>query len=202
MRNIKHTNKQDWLKKIGANIKRERELAKLSQSQLMERIGRSAESYRVLGRWEKGTAEPQFSDMLALCIVFDCELGYLLGEHDCKTQAATDVQKETGLSESAIRVLSRRLEEGVIFSTTLSKMIEHPMFYYLVFDLAVWSHRLNKASETEGRCLEKVSSYAREIAPWGFAVLTQEDAAEYYLQKAKDNLREIAHDIWKSRGEE
>ena len=46
---------------------------------------------------------PQFEDMLKMCEVFDCELGYLLGEFDCKTREATDIQAKTGLSEKAIK---------------------------------------------------------------------------------------------------
>ena len=94
------------LEKVGEIIKREREAAKLSQSKLMGAVGRSPESYRLLGKWEKGIAEPLFSDMLALCNVFGCELAYLLGEQDCKTRAATDIHNETGLSEAAILLLS------------------------------------------------------------------------------------------------
>lgn len=103
---IKHItdDEYDWAS-IGKRIKREREEGGLTQSELMGKIGRSTESYRVLGRWEKGTARPQFSDMIELCKVFDCELGYLLCEYDCRTGRATDIQKETGMSESAIETL-------------------------------------------------------------------------------------------------
>jgi len=73
----------------------------------MGAIGRAPESYRVLGRWEKGAAKPELDDLVSLCKVFGCEIGYLLGEHDCKTRSTTDIQAETGLSEGAIAELRR-----------------------------------------------------------------------------------------------
>ena len=106
MGNFKHTIRYDW-KRIGQRIKKERDAAKLSQSQLMDKIGRSPESYRVLSRWEKGTAKPEFRDMVELCNVFDCELGYLLCEYECKTRETTDIQEATGLLETAIEKLNQ-----------------------------------------------------------------------------------------------
>lgn len=43
---------------------------------------------------------PQFEDMLKMCEVFDCELGYLLGEFNCKTREATDIQAKTDYLKS------------------------------------------------------------------------------------------------------
>ena len=55
--------------------------------------------------WENGKRVPPLNKMLLMCKFFDCELGYLLGEYDCKTRAASDIQNITGLSEETINVL-------------------------------------------------------------------------------------------------
>lgn len=96
----------NW-KKIGERMRKEREAFGFSQSKLMEEIGRSPDSYRVLGRWEKGKVEPQLTDMLALCDVFQCDIGYLLGEQSTKRHIAADFQEITGLNEKTIEILSK-----------------------------------------------------------------------------------------------
>ena len=61
-----------------------------------------------VGSWENMIGKgriPPLKDMLRMCELFNCELGYLLGEHDCKTRVATDVREEVGLSEKAFKVL-------------------------------------------------------------------------------------------------
>ena len=106
MGKYKHKNENDYnWERIGQRIKEERKDANLTQQELMAKIGRSGESYRELGKWENGKAKPQLSDILELCKVFDCEIGYLLCEYSCKSKIATDIQDVTGLSEEAIKKL-------------------------------------------------------------------------------------------------
>lgn len=85
--------------KIGDRIKQERGKAGKSQSDLGDYIGVKRQT---IAKWEHGKDIPQLSDLLRLCNLFGCELGYMLCEYDCKTRAATDIQAETGLSETAI----------------------------------------------------------------------------------------------------
>lgn len=94
----------NWVQ-IGERIKQERKKAGLSQSELMQKIGRSAESRQLLTKWEKGTSKLELPDLLNLCKVFDCELGYLLCEYNFKTREVTNIQEATGLSEKAIERL-------------------------------------------------------------------------------------------------
>lgn len=140
MGNYRHmeNSKEYWID-LGARIKMERTRMGLTQAALMEKIGRSPESYRVLGRWEKGRVRPEFSDMVELCRVFSCELGYLLGEHDCKTRAATDIRAETGLSEGAIQRLramrkDARFMELSIISLLINETNEADAVLQEVFD--------------------------------------------------------------------
>lgn len=101
-------------RQIGKRIKAEREALGLTQIELAEKIYIS--SYQTIGNWESGKKQknskerkfilPDLSDMLQLCDVFHCELGYLLCDYDCKTRTATDVKAVTGLSEEAINRIS------------------------------------------------------------------------------------------------
>ena len=89
--------------KIGNRIKQERNKAKKSQDELGDYIGVTRQK---VAKWEHGKDLPQLSDLLRLCNLFDCEIGYLLCEYDCKTKVATDIQTVTGLSETAINRIS------------------------------------------------------------------------------------------------
>lgn len=66
----------------------------------------NVQQYQTVSKWENGKVMPSLEKLLALCNIYKCELGYLLGEYDCKTRTATDIHKETGLSEIAISRLS------------------------------------------------------------------------------------------------
>lgn len=90
------------LKKIGERIQSERITADLSKVELAKEVGCSRQ---LIAKWEKGDGTLFLNEMLAMCNLFDCELGYLLCEYDCKTRTATDIHEETGLSEDAVNKL-------------------------------------------------------------------------------------------------
>lgn len=91
---------------IGKRIKEERiKVGFKSQGAFAEHMGYAYESRQTVANWEKGKTMPCFEDMLKMCEIFNCELGYLLCEYDCKKRNRTDVQAVTGLSENAIKVL-------------------------------------------------------------------------------------------------
>ena len=89
--------------KIGMRLRTERKNLKLTQEELASQLNIS--SRQRVARWENGTELPVLSDLLRMCDLFGCEIGYLLCDYDCKTRTATDIQKETGLSEAAINEL-------------------------------------------------------------------------------------------------
>lgn len=121
-------------KAIGQRIKNERQTLSLTQGDFAKKIGLSEESRQTIGKWENGKLLPQFEDMLKMCEVFDCELGYLLGEFDCKTREATDIQAKTGLSEKAIKKLLKINQDTSNHDilTSLDKLIEHEDFIVLL----------------------------------------------------------------------
>ena len=88
---------------IGEKIKTERVRKGWSQEQLGDRIHLSN---RQISKYEKGTTLPPLETLLDLCELFDCELGYLLGEEDYSegTRADTFLPKELGLSLEAIHI--------------------------------------------------------------------------------------------------
>lgn len=92
------------LTELGKRIQKTRKELKISQKQLAERIHRKRE---FISNIENGKSEPTLSDLFGMCELFQCELGYLLGdpEYKNKTRATTDFCRATGLSEKAVNKL-------------------------------------------------------------------------------------------------
>ncbi len=96
---------------IGERIRTQRKAHNLTQEQLCEKIN--------IGRTKlsncESASENEFEKILDLdillrmCNLFDCELGYLLGEHEEKTRICADIHKEIGLTEEAINKLKEKV---------------------------------------------------------------------------------------------
>lgn len=93
-------------KKIGERVRHEREVAGMTMEALAAEIGTTRQT---ISRWERGDGvEITLNMLVRLCNIFNCEMGYLLCEYDCKTRAATDIQRETGLSQTALEFMQER----------------------------------------------------------------------------------------------
>lgn len=77
----------------------------MTQSDLANELGVTRQT---VAKWERGDDMPSLSKCLELCNLFNCELGYLLCEYNCKTRMATDINRVTGLKEEAIEFLKQR----------------------------------------------------------------------------------------------
>lgn len=91
---------------IGKLIKAERKKHKMSQEQLGEEL-------RVTGKqisnYEHGKPMPPMEVLLKICKIFDCELGYILGEKDYSqgTKLKTIISNKTGLNIEAINAITQ-----------------------------------------------------------------------------------------------
>ena len=87
---------------IGKLIKQEREKRGMTQAQLAAEL---FVTNKQISNYERGKPIPPLDKLLDLCAVFDCELGYLLGEEDYQneTQVKTTVCKSTGLTMDSIQ---------------------------------------------------------------------------------------------------
>lgn len=85
-----------------------------SQGNLAVALGLDSTSRTTIRKWERGEVLPPLDHLLKMCELFGCELGYLLGEHDLPTRTATDIQKETGLSNKAINSIQQCAEKEML----------------------------------------------------------------------------------------
>lgn len=95
----------------GRIIKKEREKRKLTQNQLAELIRISCKQ---ISKYEKGELLPPMNMLIALCKVFDCEIGYLLGEEDYTDGSKLDtvIHEKLGLTVESIEALKRITGSG------------------------------------------------------------------------------------------
>lgn len=91
---------------IGKNIKQERIKKKWSQEKLGQKIHTTGKQ---ISNYENGKTTPPIDVLFQLCEIFDCELGYLLGEENYSqgTQQLTIASNYTGLSPDAIEQITR-----------------------------------------------------------------------------------------------
>lgn len=137
--------------KIGERIRKERiEAGYKNQSDFAVALGLKEDSRQSVGSWENGIRFPSLDMFLKMCEIFECEIGYLLCEFDCKTKEETDIQKATGLSNKSIRRLflfrTRNKEKNAFFfNSPINSIIEHDSFVELLeaINKHVWSFNEN-----------------------------------------------------------
>ena len=87
--------------KISEKIKEKRKECRLSQNSLGKKIHVSGKQ---ISNYENGKLSPPIDVLFRLCDVFNCELGYLLGEetYSVGTQLDTAIENKTGLKKETI----------------------------------------------------------------------------------------------------
>ena len=146
---------------IGARIREERKKLKLTQSQFAEKMGLSSESRQTITNWETGKAWPHFDEFDKMCQLFDCDLSYLLCDHECRTRSVKDIHEITGLSNQAISVLmginGSQMHDLLI---TLSKILEHRDSAQLLraIHVHIWKYN-NRKLQIEDIDIDAVATY-------------------------------------------
>lgn len=158
------------LKKIGERIKQERCLAGYkSQSEFALALSYSEDSRQTISKWESGKKLPSLEDFIKMCELFECEIGYLLCEYDCKTKDATNIHNAIGLSEKAISILHHICESSYQDTiVSFSKFIEHEKFFSLLLAMHTHVFELSKKSpylmSEESNALAKVLNCSKQEA--------------------------------------
>ena len=170
------------IKKIASRLVVERKAHKLSQEDLAATL---KVNRNTLSSWETAYKDsdelPRTKHLLKLCELYNCELAYLLGEIDCKTRAATDIHRATGLTEKSIQVLTELIKAckdvfGIDYANMIIETGILGAFIQLVSMQAIvpqsvikrkgseFIHRLNKFEMNEYFHNELVPIIEKEIA--------------------------------------
>ena len=178
-------------RKIAARIKAEREAERFTKEELAKSLNVNRNTITAWERDDDKGRIPPLDDLLRMCDLFKCELGYLLGEYDCKTRVATDIQAKIGFSEKAIEKLIHNLEDEKNAHEILSHIIEHKDFFLVLAALTKFYYHYVRDDEVSA---EEMLEFLKKTPP-GIVVLNSTDAASFYIQQAKDILTVMAQDI-------
>lgn len=90
--------------KIGNIIRAERKKHKMSQEELAKKLYITVKQ---VSNYENNKLIPPMDNLLEICNIFDCEMGYILGEKDYSqgTKLKTIVTNKTGLNVEAINAI-------------------------------------------------------------------------------------------------
>lgn len=123
--------------KIGSRIIELRKIKNITQEDLADMLG--LQSRQVIGNWEHGETIPDTFQLHKMCLFFNCDFGYLIGEQKYLRKDNLDAISKTGLEEITIEIISKlsRSEKHIvdaIFSRTnasfyLIKLIKQMLFY-------------------------------------------------------------------------
>lgn len=154
-------------------------------------------SRQKIGRWEIGEPVKKLDELQALAKVFDCEIGYLLGEYPCKTKENTDICKETGLSETVVNLLkyAHKTESFSFLIDFLNEIIpslndSYIMTNYEHLKFARKSTNLNKEqrSKLESIDINELKLLCKGI---GLDVLSNDAAKSLYATNITNHIKDV-----------
>lgn len=142
-------------KEIGRRIREERKRTKnpafsngrcYSQESFAEQLHISKQAYNNL---ENGVGEPKLEYLYRIKELCGCDIGYLVGEYECRTKGATDIHNATGLSEKAIDTLIKatKIDRTSLEYPSFSKEIQKNGFAYYKNYRAFMSYFLESAED-------------------------------------------------------
>lgn len=120
------------LTEIGERLKKERkEYGFKSHDALCDYIKEN--NYRsfkrqTISKWEQGKECPPLDVLLTLCKLYNCEVGYLLCEYDCKYRENTNIKETIGLTEENIEYLKRIKNNNSKFINSINFLISSDNF--------------------------------------------------------------------------
>lgn len=107
---------------IGSRMKELRKEKGYSLAKVAECCG--IQQYQTVSSWESGNTTPSLKNLFQMCELYGCELGYLLGEYDCKTRKTADIKAETGLSEKSIERLKTEKNFNPQYTSSVNTLLE------------------------------------------------------------------------------
>lgn len=157
-------------KTIGQQLKKRRELLGLTQEYVGNFVyGDSKDGKdrtKTIRNHESGQSFP-FKILLRYCDVYDCDIGYLLGNYDESTHDLHFICSETGLSEDAVEILKNDNNGKCILTDIIDFLIKDSlessslMYNLLVCklnDVEIEKYKSNKWFNTFSKIIDECTS--------------------------------------------
>lgn len=188
---------------VGERIKKERKAMGISQDAFVEKYGQklSISSRTTLYKWERGEGELSIWNILELSNIFGCSPGYLIGEYDCRTWAATDINAKTGLSEMAITLLSDNPAAGNFVSAVFEDEGIHDLLHEVsealkLEGMLALQPQAMATSVVDSDCLSEID-HDPTLFALGKAVIDRDDAIKYAKLALSQTIQEMLFRIIK-----
>lgn len=178
---------------IGKLIKFEREKRNWTQKKLGEELSVSGKQ---VSNYEKGIPMPPIDVLVKLCEVFDCELGYILGEEDYSegSKIRTAIYNAMGLTTASIDVILKvtGTHHGCIefgyqaekYRRILNSLFLSPRFIEFMDNLGDLDDRIAAYSSVEKQLVEKLGDSLLDEAFTYYSSTT-----DYFNDPNADKLR-------------
>ena len=178
--------------RIGQRIRIERKRLDMTQDDMGAELHVVRQTF---SDWERGKKLPQLSDMLSMCNMFECELGYLLCEHEEKTREATDVCRATGLSEDAFIQLQMIRDNAPNLMKVLNLILEDKRFTEL---LATMDRCLDYGTDdtSVSQALDATATYLKDEArKRKLNILTNQEMKIMYCDETLQKMQQLIERI-------
>lgn len=202
---------EDRARVIGKRIKENWKRLKLTQTELLAKVYLSEKSVASLRKWERGERLPDLTTLARMAELFECDIGYLLGDYDESDFSAHKVCEYTGLSERAIDVLHNLKVSGfgpVIVSMSgtksrttlqiLDRLIVSEKFSDMFNELGYY---LMDGTSISGKCQESIPNNFFGVRAWieqkGYKIEQQSKISEMHLQTAADMFKGVFRELLK-----
>lgn len=187
------------LREIGARIKKEREALSMTLEQLAEVLNTTRQS---VSKWEKGLGTLDMDSVLRMCDLFECEIGYLTCEYDCKRKETTDVCSVTGLDEKAVEILLEYSSSDYGKSNNyMSKLIQELDFWKMIKCIDKMCASIKKCENTTiGEFTLSALSHA--AVDRTTLLLTGPDIVDHYRNNAIFYATKVISDIFEEKANE
>lgn len=136
---MKYSNR---LSTVGNRIKTERKKLGLKKADFLPRIYKSETSHKTLTAWENGERLPDTDSLALMAELFDCDIGYLLGDYAEHHRVTADICAETGLSEKAVDVILQYKKQNPDYIKSLNFLLESDNFEAVLCSIGEYSESL------------------------------------------------------------
>lgn len=137
---MKYSNR---LSTVGNRIRKEREKIGLKKSDFLPRIYKSETSHKTLTAWENGERLPDTDSLALMAELFDCDMGYLLGDYAEHHRVTADICTETGLTEKAVDVILQYKNQNPEYIKSLNFLLESDNFESVLSSICEYSETLH-----------------------------------------------------------
>ena len=178
-----------------------------TQQQVADKLSSSEESnkLRTYQKWERGEERINTYALVALSDLYGVSCDHLLGRIKETTHDLKFICEETGLSESAVKILIKHKNHYMLhndndsvetFPAAISSIIEHDRFPQFVFRLMQSKSLKSTITKLHRRSKEKIQAAHLYLSQMGYTILAPGQSSAISVYDAKQEISRIVDDLF------